>query len=470
MRAPSGDCLSFNVRRTDGAHGGHRIVGKTAADDRAQAQLDRERDVLRHLRHPNVIELVDGEVGTSLLSIDAGESNLATRPPSGIVEVTSTLALLSRVVAEIHAAGWAHRNLTAEHVIRGDRDTLALCSFRRATEIDRVDAPAAAEDLDAIVKLARAWRDVPVATAHERGLARRLTRILDQAEEPATVAELADHLDRLCAGSPRRPATVAPRRAKRPRRRRVPAAGRRGRHARPRSPVPGLVFRSLLCAAIATWLLRSALAAADAPINSSNPTETARNLLVSATFLLAGYATLLNTVALVGRVSRSNRLTRIVEKAAPSWLRRWITGLAVVGATVTTVASPSPSSEPVSITAFATPTTGPTSTTTTTTATTTTPTTTLPSPPASEPSAPQPPAVVPVAPTQSTLTYTLRPGDHLWSVAERALEMGLGRAPANREVNRYWRHLVEVNRGSLVDPNVPDLVFAGQVITLPPVQ
>lgn len=66
-------------------------------------------------------------------------------------------------------------------------------------------------------------------------------------------------------------------------------------------------------------------------------------------------------------------------------------------------------------------------------------------------------------------TWTVGPGDHLWGVAERALAGAWGRPPSDGEVDPYWRAVIEANRDRLRDPANPDLVFAGQVLVLPPV-
>ena len=58
-------------------------------------------------------------------------------------------------------------------------------------------------------------------------------------------------------------------------------------------------------------------------------------------------------------------------------------------------------------------------------------------------------------------------GDHLWSVAERALAAAWGRAPADEEVAPFWEQVVEVNRARLADPANPDLLFVGQVVAVP---
>jgi nucleoid-associated protein YgaU len=56
------------------------------------------------------------------------------------------------------------------------------------------------------------------------------------------------------------------------------------------------------------------------------------------------------------------------------------------------------------------------------------------------------------------------PGDHLWSIAERALSERLGRAPTDAEVTPFWLDVIELNRDRVADP---DLIFSGQVLRLP---
>ncbi len=80
---------------------------------------------------------------------------------------------------------------------------------------------------------------------------------------------------------------------------------------------------------------------------------------------------------------------------------------------------------------------------------------------------PPPPAAAP-----EPATRVVRPGDCFWSIAEEVVT-GEG-APAaadaslETEVATYWRRLVDANRATLVDPANPDLLFAGQVLVLPP--
>jgi hypothetical protein len=63
----------------------------------------------------------------------------------------------------------------------------------------------------------------------------------------------------------------------------------------------------------------------------------------------------------------------------------------------------------------------------------------------------------------------VRHGDHFWRVAELSLAAALGRAPTDRETDRYWRSLVTLNRARLADPRNPELLYVGQVLELPPV-
>lgn len=63
-------------------------------------------------------------------------------------------------------------------------------------------------------------------------------------------------------------------------------------------------------------------------------------------------------------------------------------------------------------------------------------------------------------------TWTVGPGDHLWSIAE-AVVTAHDATASEREVARYWRLLVDANRRMLVDPDDPDLILPGQVVELP---
>ena len=65
-------------------------------------------------------------------------------------------------------------------------------------------------------------------------------------------------------------------------------------------------------------------------------------------------------------------------------------------------------------------------------------------------------------------TWTVAPGESLWTIAEELLADAWQRAPSDGEVDPYWRTLVERNRGRLVDPGDADLIHPGQVLEVPP--
>ncbi len=66
-------------------------------------------------------------------------------------------------------------------------------------------------------------------------------------------------------------------------------------------------------------------------------------------------------------------------------------------------------------------------------------------------------------------TWTVKPGDNLWLVAESTLSTARDGQVEDGELVSYWRAVVDVNRSSLRDHNNPDLIFPGQVLILPPV-
>ena len=86
-----------------------------------------------------------------------------------------------------------------------------------------------------------------------------------------------------------------------------------------------------------------------------------------------------------------------------------------------------------------------------------------------EPADAEAPAVeaqLPPTPSVAATTWTVEAGDHLWSIAERTL-VADGSEPSEDEVAAYWLRVIDENRDVLADPDSPDLIFRGQVITLP---
>lgn len=79
-----------------------------------------------------------------------------------------------------------------------------------------------------------------------------------------------------------------------------------------------------------------------------------------------------------------------------------------------------------------------------------------------------PAAPPPMAGPEEARTWEVQPGQHFWAVAEQVLAQAWSRAAADDEVDRYWRPLVEANRSVLRDRDNPDLLYPGQVLTVPP--
>ncbi|HET7489208.1 MAG TPA: hypothetical protein VFJ85_14855 [Acidimicrobiales bacterium] len=104
-----------------------------------------------------------------------------------------------------------------------------------------------------------------------------------------------------------------------------------------------------------------------------------------------------------------------------------------------------------------------------------TPSTSAPaaSPPAAPPTTARParpvaaPRPAPAPPPAGPSDRRIRPGDHFWAVAEDVLAQAWGRAPTDAEIDPYWRVVIDANRSLLADPGNPDLLFPGQVITVP---
>ena len=62
--------------------------------------------------------------------------------------------------------------------------------------------------------------------------------------------------------------------------------------------------------------------------------------------------------------------------------------------------------------------------------------------------------------------WTVAPGDHFWSIADRVVT---ARHPdaTEQEIARYWLTLIDTNRGRLDDPSNPDLLRVGLVLDVP---
>lgn len=66
-------------------------------------------------------------------------------------------------------------------------------------------------------------------------------------------------------------------------------------------------------------------------------------------------------------------------------------------------------------------------------------------------------------------SWTVAPGDSFWAIADEHLQDSWDRAVSESEVATYWTLLIAANTDRLVEPGNPDLLFPGQVLTLPEV-
>ena len=66
-------------------------------------------------------------------------------------------------------------------------------------------------------------------------------------------------------------------------------------------------------------------------------------------------------------------------------------------------------------------------------------------------------------------TVTVEVGDHFWSMAEDTLAEQWGREATDSEVTPYWAQLVEANKGKLLPPGDPDMIYPDQEFVLPAV-
>lgn len=81
--------------------------------------------------------------------------------------------------------------------------------------------------------------------------------------------------------------------------------------------------------------------------------------------------------------------------------------------------------------------------------------------------APAVPATPVPAPPPAVDVVAVAAGDCFWSISAEVLADALGRPATDREIAAHWRRLVEANRGRLVDPGNPDLLYPGQQLVLP---
>ncbi|HEX3620861.1 MAG TPA: hypothetical protein VHT97_00940 [Acidimicrobiales bacterium] len=231
-------------------------------------------------------------------------------------------------------------------------------------------------------------------------------------------------------------------------------------------------------------------------LQGRDPIAAAFSLVRVAGLAALWYLAAITVVGLVLRLLGAARLVAATDRLTVAPVRRLLAGVSLGLAATTVVAVAAPATLlPAAMAAQA----APTSTSTTSTSTTSIPTastgtastgTTVPGspdtitmhllPPADATPAelaPAPPpatASVPVpdvaAGTSTAVIadqWTVRPGECFWTIAESVLAGAWGRAPSDAEIVPYWQRLIAANAGVLAHPGNPDLIFPGQVFSVP---
>jgi nucleoid-associated protein YgaU len=168
--------------------------------------------------------------------------------------------------------------------------------------------------------------------------------------------------------------------------------------------------------------------------------------------ILAAYVLLVTIAGITLRLMGAHPLARALDRVTPAVARRAVA--AALGVALAAPGTAAANDPPVMHRLPDT-----TTTTTTTTTTVTSPVTT--------PLAPPPPALPAASSPSPPATWTIRPGDHFWRLAEAVLAEAWGRQPTDSEVVPYWRDLIAANRTRLRDPANANLVYPAQLMLVP---
>lgn len=207
------------------------------------------------------------------------------------------------------------------------------------------------------------------------------------------------------------------------------------------------------------------------------PIPMAMALLRLAVFVLCGYLLVATVLPIVAEAVGCRWLAVLATRALPAAFRRTLTGGAglgfAAGSLLWSSGTPAGASERPTVEVPA-----------ETEPSAATMTLLNPSPSEStatmqllEPAAPAaPPDATPieaVAPTptaqeaQGDETWVVATGDSFWSIAEDVVGDDRPATADQAVIDAYWHELVAANRDRLAVPDQPDLLFPGQVLTLP---
>ena len=449
------------------------VAIKSGSTRSGRMALEREALVLRQLRHPNVIELIDTERTKdrcALVTEFVGRTTLADVPATGARSVARTGAELITIMLELHELGWVHGRIIGEHVIVGRDGALTLCALGAAHRAAPGDRRIGADIVGAVAVIrALSDRIEPSHDRRARAQQRNLRALLQHWELDLTdPAESARELRYdLSAIAGERPIFAKPRTVDDdPQTDRTPADGAPVRTRWRSAAVLGAALVGFLATIMA---LRSLGGPPVDPFAASpvtrlgsvpQPVAVALELFRIAAFIACVYGSVVSAAALGALLTRRPELERVVARIAPAPVRRVLAGLIGIGLLAGGVTDPR-GPAPSSLSRAATPS---VQTTETTQTTPVVPTTT--SPPAPGPLTP-----APVAPSHEVglpTMWLIEPGDNLWKISAAAVEHHLGRPPTTAEVSAYWWRVIELNRHSFDAHGYPDLVRPGQIVELPP--
>jgi serine/threonine protein kinase len=120
-----------------------KVLRPEVAAALGQARFHREVDILRRMRHPNIVPILDAGAAGALLYLVMpfidGETLRARLEREGPLAVDDVLAIAREIAAAIdhaHAEGVIHRDIKPANVLLTERRTL-VCDFGLARAIDR---------------------------------------------------------------------------------------------------------------------------------------------------------------------------------------------------------------------------------------------------------------------------------------------------------------------------------------------